>query len=76
MNCTIIRGRFHDEVVCTRIAISGIPISIAFVMLTLLVLIVIRVDKVMMLVVNTIQARMSGPTVPRYTLAIDEEEEA
>lgn len=50
MNCTIVRGRFHDEVICTPPNILGVetyPSTILSIVVVVLVLIMIRVDKVL-----------------------------
>jgi len=49
MNCTIVKGRFHDELVCTPLVVFGIPVDIkvmiSMILITILCL-VIRLDKI------------------------------
>lgn len=55
MNCTIVRGRFNDEVICQPFELFGIPITYKVMLILIFVaitLIMIRVDKIFRLCVG------------------------
>lgn len=49
MNCTIVKGRFHDELICTPFNILGIHLgikSLLVIISIILIFITIRIDKI------------------------------
>lgn len=49
MNCTVFKGRYHDELVCTPFEVLGVAIKLPVMILVIaivLVLIMVRIDKI------------------------------
>lgn len=49
MNCTIVKGRYHDELICTPFQVLGVEIKlpVLIVMIAIVLsLIMVRIDKI------------------------------
>lgn len=69
MNCTIVKGRFTDEIVCTPINIMGVAFGFPSVLVLIIVLltsVVIRVDKIVVSLVRRILRVLSRSRAPSF----------